>query len=436
MVVHTFPPFRSVGHSIRVVKFLKYLPALGWQPVVLTVDDSKDYENMPRVGSESLFKEIPAGVKIHRAPLLEPSQQYLEKEEAFGKKNIFTRILVKLYGGSRRWIFRNLLIPDRVVTWFPAAIRLGRQIVKDENIDVIFATCPPYSVSLLGALLKKYTGKPFILDYRDDWIDTPPFHSRPGFFQMIERRMEKWAVTQADRVTLVTEGSRQAFLERYPDQPAEKFIYLANGVDLEEFASSEGAKSPHVGEKFTILHTGSLNDAKFWTRVPMAVFQAVHNIMERQPDLAAGISLAFTGTLPERQKDIANELGIADVVHELGFLPRDEWLRELKNASLLLVINYDDWATIIPGKIYEYWAANGPPIMLLSTPGAATEFVRKHNLGFTFDPYDVEGIEKVILDLYAQRMKGEPMKISSSGIEAFDRRELTRRLMQVLSTLV
>ena len=34
MLSYVFPPFFSVGGSIRVVKFVKYLPALGWLPMV------------------------------------------------------------------------------------------------------------------------------------------------------------------------------------------------------------------------------------------------------------------------------------------------------------------------------------------------------------------------------------------------------------------
>ncbi len=436
MVVHTFPPFRSVGHSIRVVKFIKFLPELGWLPVVLTVDDKTDYETMPKVGSDSLFSEIPPQVKIFRTPLGEPSMQFLEKEMEFGQRNWLTKIIEKVFGGGRRWTFRNLLLPDQVITWLPYAVSKGRQIVKNEGIDVIFATCPPYSVALLGAFLKKFTGKPLILDYRDDWIDTPPFHAKPGISQLIERRMESWAVKTADKVTLVTEWSRQAFIDRYPSEPREKFIFISNGCDLTEFNVPNSIALASPNQKFSIVHAGSLNDSKNWMRIPMALFQAVYNILQNQPELTDKLSLAFTGTLPEGQKQLAEELGLGNVVRELGFLPRDEWLSCLKNASLLLVINYDDWTTIIPGKIYEYWAIGGPPILLLSCRGAATDFVEQHNLGFAFDPYDVDRIQQTIIDVYRQSITETPLKISTVGIEAYDRQSLTIKLAQVLSTLI
>jgi len=211
MIARAFPPFRSVGHSIRVVKFIKYLPALGWLPVVLTVDDQKEYETMRKVGSETLLSEISPQVKIYRTTAGEPSLKFLEKEREFSQRNWLTRAIVKVLGGARRWSIRNILLPDRYYTWLPFTVRGGRQIVRSEGIDVIFATCPPHSVVLIGACLKLLTGTPLILDFRDDWIDTPWYHSKPALFRLIDRRLESLAVKAADKVILVTEWSQKAF---------------------------------------------------------------------------------------------------------------------------------------------------------------------------------------------------------------------------------
>lgn len=130
MIAHVFPPFGSVGHSIRVVKFVKYLPALGWLPVVLTIDDQREYMDHRKQGSESLLSDIPKEVSIYRTATGEPSLEYLEKERKFGQWNWLTRVIVKVLGGARRWAFRNLLLPDWHVAWLPFALRWGQQIVR------------------------------------------------------------------------------------------------------------------------------------------------------------------------------------------------------------------------------------------------------------------------------------------------------------------
>lgn len=436
MIAHAFPPFRSVGHSIRVIKFIKYLPALGWLPVVLTIDDRKEYEDYRKQGSESLLSDVPQEVSIYRTIAGEPSLEYLEKEIRCGERNWLSALIVEVLGGARRWVFRNFALPDRRIAWLPFALRRGGQIVRRKGIDVIFATCPPHSATLIGACLKRLTGKPLILDFRDDWIDTPWYHSRPTMIRMIERRLESWVVKTADKVILVTEWSKKAFLDRYPTQPSDKFVFISNGCDLGEFAVLNSMTAAPRNPKFTIVHAGSLNDSKNWTRTPAALFQALHHILERQPELVEKLALAFTGFLPERQRRLVEEMGLSAVVSELGFLPRDDLLRLIKASEMLLVINYEGFSTLIPGKIYEYWAVGGPPILLLSCPGAAASFVEQHGLGLTVDPSDVAGIQEAILTVYRQSITAAPLRVSTAGIEAYDRQALTRKLAHVLSMVI
>jgi glycosyltransferase involved in cell wall biosynthesis len=157
--------------------------------------------------------------------------------------------------------------------------------------------------------------------------------------------------------------------------------------------------------------------------------------MQQQPELVEKLTLAFTGLLPESQRRLVNEMGLSDVVKELGFLPLDDLLRLMNTSDMLLAINYEGFSTLIPGKIYEYWAVGGPLILLLSCPGAAASFVEQHSLGFTVDPSDVNGIQQAILTVYDRSKTVAPLRVSTAGIEAYDRQELTRKLAQILNDL-
>lgn len=436
MLARSFPPFRTVGGSIRIVKFIKYLPALGWQPSILTIDDQKEYETTYRMGSESLFSEIPGDVRVYRTPAAEPSRDYLEKEDAFRRQNWLAASLVKLWGGSRRWILRNLFLPDRYLAWLPVALRRGREIVKREKIDVIFATCPPHSNAVIGACLRHLTNKPLILDFRDDWIDTPWYQWKPGSKRWIEKLLEKRAVKSADKVVLVTEWSKKAFLERYPKEPKDKFVFISNGCDLEEFANCEQAPLEVNDSQFVILHAGRLNDAETWNRSPETFFRAVSNLQKKHPELSEKLKLVFTGYLPRGHKHLINDIGLNGVVEEVGHLKRDKFLSLMKSSHLLLAINYEGFATLIPGKIYEYWAVGGPPILLLSCSGAAQDLIEKNNLGFTVSHHDVPAIEDAIWSVYRSNQTGNPIRINTEGIEKYDREALSAKLAQTLSEVL
>ncbi len=433
IIARAFPPFRPVGYSIRVVKFIKYLPTLGWLPFVLTVDGKREYESLRKMGSEALLSEIPSEVRICRSTPGEPSLEFLEKEIRFSKKNRLAAFIVKLVSGARRWVFRNLL-PDRQVTWLPFAMQMGLQIVKKEGIDVIFATCPPFSDALIGALLKLLTGKPLVLDFRDDWIETPWYDSKSKISRAIERGMEGWAVRTAHKVILVTEWSQKAFIRRYPDQPKEKFLFLPNGCDLDDIVGLNSTQVVPGNAKFTILHAGSLNDAKLWARSPSTLFQAISNILKQQPEMAGKLEMVFAGDFTKRHRELAEEMGLSNIVKELGHLPHTDVLRLIKSADLLLAINYEGFSTLIPGKIYEYWAVGGPPILFLSCRGAAQELIEKKELGITVPPDDVQAIEHAISTVYNRSVTGNPIQISAAGVEEYDRKTLTGTLAQVLSS--
>lgn len=434
MLAYVFPPFFSTGGSIRIVKFIKYLSEHGWRPVVLTIDDRRETLSQRKTGAASLLDDVPADVRVYRTATVEPSVQLIEKGRAARRESRLGSLIVPVLSGIRRFVNTYLLLPDEQITWLPFAVRLATKVVREENIDVIFATSPPHSDAVVGAVLKKLTGKPLILDYRDDWIDTPFHRSKPALVQLIERWIERWVVRTADRVILVTDWSRNAFLKRYPRQPAEKFLLIPNGCDLEDWMRP-GIAPEKVNGRFTIVHAGLLSTAEDWTRDPEGFFEALRRLRADQAALGGKLRVQFTGQLQQKYKEMVARMGLDEVVEELGHLPLDALIARLKGADLLLAINYDDFVTLIPGKIYEYWAIGGPPILLLSAPGAAQSLLARHNLGLTVSPYEPKEIAQAIASIDARREAGAPWRVSTAGIEEYDRKALALKLAAALDDL-
>src|SRR6185437_14825600 len=101
---------------------------------------------------------------------------------------------------------------------------------------------------------------------------------------------------------------------------------------------------------------------------PEGLFQAVQDLIRTNPELSDRLSLVFAGGLPEAQRRRAEAMGLSAVVKATGHLPHDEVLRLIRSADLLVALNFENWPTIIPAKIYEYWAVGGPPVLLLNCP--------------------------------------------------------------------
>lgn len=430
MLAYVFPPFFSVGGSIRVVKFIKYLTNLGWQPSVLTIDDQHEYDMQRKVGSETLLADIPDDIAIYRTTTGELPLNVLEAGRELRRRNRLAGYLVNVLRALRRQAQRFLMIPDEQISWLPFALRHGWRIVKDEHVRLLFATCPPHSTAIIATLLSTLTSLPLILDFRDDWIDTPWHHRKPRITRQVERLLERWVVRSAERVILVTAASQSAFEQRYSKQPREKFIFIPNGCDLADF---ELEKQPErkPGDTFRIVHAGLLTEAEDWHRSPGGFFQGVVEAAQMQPALASDVEILFTGRLPAVYMQIADQLGLNGVVRDLGHLPRADYIDLLRNADLLLAINYEDFSTLIPGKLYEYWAAGHAPILLLSAPGAARELISNNNLGICALPDDVHAIRTAILEVYTCWKMGNPRCIRNSGVLRYDRARLSRKLAGV-----
>nr|NQU90889.1 glycosyl transferase family 1 [Bacteroidota bacterium] len=116
ILTYYWPPSGGAGVQ-RWLKFVKYLPHFGWQPIVYTADDA-EYPVLDR----SLSKDIPAGLEVIKTKVWEPYDLYKrfighKKEDKINagylsekSKPIFTEKVAV-------WIRGNFFIPDARKFW-------------------------------------------------------------------------------------------------------------------------------------------------------------------------------------------------------------------------------------------------------------------------------------------------------------------------------
>ncbi len=143
MISHVFPPYGTVGGSVRLVKFLKYLAQMdtGWVPTVVTLRDDLD---LLLVGRNSAFslEEVPLGTDLLRTGTS-------EFRLPTGLPGWLRTVLRALFLLVAKPLDRYLLIPDDNRLWRRHLLRAVRQRLATQQYDVIYATAPPFSV-LLG----------------------------------------------------------------------------------------------------------------------------------------------------------------------------------------------------------------------------------------------------------------------------------------------
>ncbi|MBT4249005.1 group 1 glycosyl transferase, partial [bacterium] len=178
LIISYYWPPSGGGGVQRVLKFCKYLPDYGWNPIVLTVKDGE----FPAFDN-SLLEDVNDIVcyKIKGFSL------YSIFKKFSGKKNVPTHqispgnadnVIIRL----ARWIRFNLVIPDGRIGWYRGAIKAAKKIIHDNNIDMILTSGPPHSVHLIGNSLAKKTGIKWVTDFRDPWTDNFYYNENPRNF--------------------------------------------------------------------------------------------------------------------------------------------------------------------------------------------------------------------------------------------------------------
>ena len=238
LVTMYFQPAGGGGVQ-RPLKFAAHLPSLGIETHVLAPDDPKwihrDEELQP-----------PTLAWVHRARYLGPKGRK-PAEELHGTQGL------ERIGRRARLAGRRLLVPDENVSWNLTAVPAAIRIVKREEIDVVLTTSPPSSVHLIGAAVKRATGKPWVADLRDSMVAHPHRRSESLLVrgkELGEHGVARLVARSADAIVTVSDAIAEEMRARNPRGPV---VTIANGSDFDDFAGLEH----HVSPRFRITHTGS-----------------------------------------------------------------------------------------------------------------------------------------------------------------------------------
>ena len=80
IIAYYWPPSGGSGVQ-RWLKFVKYLPQLGWEPYVFTPENPSI-----AIRDESLLKDVPVEAEVIRFPIWEPYESFSKLSGAMGQK--------------------------------------------------------------------------------------------------------------------------------------------------------------------------------------------------------------------------------------------------------------------------------------------------------------------------------------------------------------
>ncbi|MBN2202368.1 glycosyltransferase family 4 protein [bacterium] len=429
VVTYYFPPSGGAGVQ-RALKFVKYLPEFGWDPVVLTVKANADFP----ARDESLLAEVPPGIEIVRTGIFEPYALYRKWTGKAGNAaiDIETNTGLQRPGARERFadfIRSTFFIPDARRFWKPSALAAAEGILKRRKVDAIVSTAPPYTCHLIAESIRRRHRIPWVADFRDSWVGWLSTPDRWWLPDRIDRALERKVLRNADRILAVSEGVRSDLSSRHPDIPEGKWKILTNGFDAADF---EGLNPKPDADRFVITYTGSL----YGKRNPSALLRAARSLKERRPELAEKLLIRFIGRVDSATLDAFRTLG--RMFEHVPYVPHSESLRcLLESSALLLVIDTAAAAgTIVTGKVYEYLGA-GRPILALAPEGDAAHLIRSLGAGAVVAPDDPEDVERILEEwITAWQANGPIPRPSAEAVRRYERKTLTGELAQILKQII
>ncbi|MFQ5690689.1 MAG: glycosyltransferase family 4 protein [Gemmatimonadota bacterium] len=170
-------------------------------------------------------------------------------------------------------------------------------VVRLDGVDVLIASSPPFFPHLTGACIARIKHIPLILEIRDLW---PDYLVDMGVVSGAAARalfaLERWVLSQASRVVVVTEAFARRVVEK--GVPSGKIEVLPNAVDTQQyFCDATGPPIPELERadgEYLVGYLGHFGRGQALE----TVVAAAEILADSDPD----VRFVLVGDGPERKK--------------------------------------------------------------------------------------------------------------------------------------
>lgn len=432
IISYYWPPTGGSGVQ-RWVKFAKYLPELGWQPVVYTPENPEQL-----AVDESLAAEIPSEAEIVKTRIVEPYELY----KNFLKKSGHSKEAVEVNPVNAReksfiqktamWVRGNFFRPDPRCMWIRPSVRFLKKYIEDHPVDLIVSTGPPQSMHVIGLRLARETGLPWIADFRDPWTRIFYFKhlSMTRATERWHHRMESKVLDAADAVVAVSPLVQKDF-QAMTRTPVE---LITNGYDECDFGAHKCAEAAGGPDRdFVITHTGLFAaDGN-----PTVLWDVLSERCSKDADFRKHLKIKLIGKTDEQITSSIKAAGLAENLMDHGYLPHTQAVEEQRKASLLILPlrKEPEYKAVLPGKLFEYLASCRPVLGIGQPDGAMSMILNSTRTGIVLDWEDRPSVGRFIDQCWERHLKGE-LIVENADISQYSRQELTRRMADLFDKTI
>jgi len=278
--------------------------------------------------------------------------------------------------------------------------------------DIVLIPSPPLSNGILGDLVTRFRGTPFIYNVQDIWPDVAV---RAGILKSLSvinqfKSMERYVYRRAAKIAVISEGFRQNLLAK--GVPDHKISVIPNFIDTEFITPQKRLNSFSarylLDDKFVVLFAGN-----------MGFSQGLDTVIEAAKLLQGnqGIKFLMVGNGAARQE--AERLCESARLGNVEFLPFQSHsdLPILYGAAdvCLIPLKRGFTAESVPCKLLTIMSAGKPAIASVDPESETSKLIQKSGAGICVDPEDPPALAEAINRCYSDRALGCKLGNSARG---------------------
>ncbi len=420
IICYYWPPAGGPGVQ-RWLKFVKYLPQFGVEPIVYT-PKNPSYPIL----DNSMMEEILEGVTIIQKPIREPyswlSLLSRKRTQQLGtglidnpdKQSFFQKLALYIRG--------NFFIPDARVLWVNPTVKYLKKYIEEEGIDTIVTSGPPHSLHLIGMALKAHFSNEirWFADFRDPWTTISYHHKlRMGKRALKKHKRLEQQVLKTMDIGIVTSPTTMEDFSKISSKPIH---LITNGFD------DRKSKTSNKVNQFTIAHIGSL----LTERNPTVLWQCIHELIQEEK-LPPDLKIQLIGNVSEAVRSSIVAIGLEKQLELLGYVSHHKAQEYQDRASILVLINIDspENKAIVPGKLFEYLSTAKPIVALGPEKSDVSYLIQDIANAHYFNYKDITLIKSTLLSLYKACKAGGEYTVNET-INKYHRKALTEQLAILL----
>jgi hypothetical protein len=418
LITPHYPPSNLAAvHRSRL--FAHHLPALGWNPIILTVDEN--------------YYEESLDWKLHQ---LLPKDQRIEKVSAFK-------------------VTKPRLIGDIGLRGYFQLRRRALELIRSEKIDFVYIPIPSFYMALLGPHLFKKTCIPYGIDYIDPWVHVFPgsdkIFSRHWFTTQLAKFLEPIAVKYASLITGVSEGYYKPVLERNPhlnEQALTAAMPYGGEESDHDFIRNRAKEHAPSSSTIKFVYAGAMLPKAY--KPLEEVFKALNSLQTTSLGLptdgelaCSNLQLNFIGTLgtikPFAEK---YKLWGSAVLEHPDRIPYLDVLSQLDAADAVFILGSTE-PHYTPSKVYQAVLSGKPILAVLHEASTAVRVLHESRAGIivtmkgeedldTLATRFLEGLKEFML--FKQTF--DPSKINRAAFEQYSAKAVTAILVEKLNLIV